>query len=534
MHNFIGNEAQQRAIKHGAGPMLVLAGPGSGKTFVITKRIQYLIEHYSIEPSEILVVTFTRAAAKEMKQRFFSLGQKSPVNFGTFHAIFYSILKDFYHDKLDKAVIENNNFDSLTEKCYDLLIQNEVVLKKWQSIFRYIMIDEFQDINNRQYQIIQMLALPENNIFIVGDDDQSIYGFRGSNPNSFSCFEQDYPNVEKIILNINYRSTQTIVTFAEDLIRKNKNRMSKSISAANTGGEAIGIESFETKEIQYDELVKHLEIEKKKNQLSTLAIIFRTGHEMMFLAKKLEEKNIPYYTKEKMMSLYEHTICQDIVAVLLFSNGEHIRKHFLRFMNKPMRYINRNLLDEHVELTDLAGKYDGRKEIRQYILELKQQLLKMQNMPVYMAIHYFRQVMRYDDYICNMPNVSEQKKAEWFRIADILQESSKRFRNVTEWINYLKEEAKHQVQEREAENKKENGVALLTMHGSKGLEFETVYIPNCNEGVIPHRKARKQEEIEEERRLFYVAVTRARKKLVLQYITGTKDCPFFPSRFIKQ
>ena len=195
MHNFIGNEAQQRAIKHGAGPMMVLAGPGSGKTFVITKRIQYLIEHYSIEPSEILVVTFTRAAAKEMKQRFFSLGQESPVNFGTFHAIFYSILKDFYYDKLDKVVIENNNFDSLTEKCYELLVQNEIVLKKWQSIFRYIMIDEFQDINNRQYQIIQMLALPENNIFIVGDDDQSIYGFRGSNPNNFSCFEQDYPSM---------------------------------------------------------------------------------------------------------------------------------------------------------------------------------------------------------------------------------------------------------------------------------------------------------------------------------------------------
>lgn len=533
MHNFIGNEAQQRAIKHGAGPMMVLAGPGSGKTFVITKRIQYLIEHYSVEPSEILVVTFTRAAAKEMKQRFFSLGQDSPVNFGTFHAIFYSILKDFNHTKLDKVEIENNNFDSLTEKCYDLLIQNEFILKKWQSIFRYIMVDEFQDINNRQYQILQMLALPENNIFIVGDDDQSIYGFRGSNPNSFTCFEQDYPSVEKIVLNINYRSTQTIVTFAEHLIRENKMRMLKAISAANTDGEAIKIESFETKEVQYDELVKHLEIEKKKNQLSTSAIIFRTGHEMMFLARKLEEKNIPYYRKEKMMSLYEHTICQDIIAVLLFSGGDYRRKHFLRFMNKPMRYINRDLLDEYVDLKDLVRKYDTKKEIRQYILELRQQLIKIQKMPVYMAIHYFRQVMRYDDFICNMPNISEQKKTEWFQIADILQESSKRFQDVKEWMNYLKEETKYQAHEKETENKKESGVALLTMHGSKGLEFETVYIPNCNEGVIPHRKARKQEEIEEERRLFYVAITRAKKKLVLQYITGTKECPFFPSRFIK-
>jgi len=531
VHNFLGNEAQQRAIKHGAGPMMVLAGPGSGKTFVITKRIQYLIEHYSIEPSRILVVTFTRAAAKEMKQRFFSLGQYCPVNFGTFHAIFYSILKDFYYDNPDKIVIEHNEYDSLTEKCYDLLIQNKKILEKWQSIFHYILIDEFQDISDRQYQIIQLLAQPENNIFIVGDDDQSVYGFRGAMTNVFSCFKQDYPVTEKIVLNVNYRSTQTIVEFAEHVIRENKMRMDKRICAANPGGEKIIQKSFQTKDAQYDALVEELKIEKEKNTLSSSVIIFRTGHEMIHVVKKLEERQIPYYTKEKITSLYEHTVCQDILSVLLFSKGEKLRCHFFRFMNKPMRYINRDFVDDYVDLGDLAKKYTAQKDIMHAVLELEKQLLRMKKMPLCMAIHYFRQVMGYDDYISKSRKLSENKKEEWRQIADILQESSKAFQNVKVWEDYLKKETTYELPHKKSEDKA--GVALLTMHGSKGLEFETVYIPNCNEGIIPHRRARKQEEIEEERRLFYVAITRAKKKLVLQYITGTKECPFFPSRFIK-
>ncbi len=292
MHSQL-SKAQKEAVMHKDGPMMVLAGPGSGKTLVITKRIQYLISHYQIPPQRILVITFTRAAANEMKERFWRLaGETLPVSFGTFHSVFFTILKYAYHYSADNILPEHKKYDLLREiimdrdletgdepdflrsliseislvkgqllsmdyyhsqSCadsvfqliykqyneklrknqwmdfddilvytYSLLKEREDLLAAWQNKFQYILIDEFQDISPIQYEIIKMLAAPRNNLFIVGDDDQSIYRFRGAKPEIMLGFPKDYKDTEKIQLDVNYRSSPEIVEESQKVIRENK------------------------------------------------------------------------------------------------------------------------------------------------------------------------------------------------------------------------------------------------------------------------------------------------------------------------
>ena len=294
------NQAQKDAVMHGTGPCLVLAGPGSGKTLTIVNRIKYLIEEYKVRPEEILVVTFTRYAAAEMKERLCSLMGKTqvPVTMGTFHGIYYGILKwayrfgsqnilsetekyqilrgviaqqkmevfdeeDFIRDiAAEIGRIKNNridveefvsekcsadafreiyreyetqrkklrkiDFDDMLVLCYELFSSRPDVLAQWQKKFRYILIDEFQDINRIQYDVICMLALPENNLFVVGDDDQAIYGFRGADPSLMFRFREDFPDSKQFLLGINYRSTSNIVRNSLKVIENNVHRYEKA------------------------------------------------------------------------------------------------------------------------------------------------------------------------------------------------------------------------------------------------------------------------------------------------------------------
>ena len=290
------NKAQAQAIAHKNGPCMVLAGPGSGKTTVITKRIEYLIQKHKVKPEEILVITFSRAASREMKERFHTLcfGKSYPVTFGTFHGIYYGILKWAYHinsknifseeekkqllysviesleldtdDEKDFvqevaeeiAIVKNNrilleeyhasccddvifrqifkryererkakrkiDFDDMLVLTYQLFAERPDILKQWQKKYRYILVDEFQDVNVVQYDVIRMLAEPDNNLFIVGDDDQSIYGFRGARPEIMLNFPKDFPGAKEIILDVNYRSTKANVSCASRVIGNNKER----------------------------------------------------------------------------------------------------------------------------------------------------------------------------------------------------------------------------------------------------------------------------------------------------------------------
>ena len=411
------NQAQKKAVTHGEGPCLVLAGPGSGKTLTIVNRIKYLIEEYKVRPEEILVVTFTRFAAAEMKNRLCALmgRQKLPVTVGTFHGIYYGILKwayrmgqqnilsedekyqilrfaaakqkmevfdeeDFIQDiAAEIGKIKNNridpdefvsekcsadafreiyreyerqrkklkkiDFDDMLVLCYELFSSRPDVLAGWQKKFRYILIDEFQDINRIQYDVIRMLALPENNLFVVGDDDQAIYGFRGADSSLMFQFREDYPEAEQILLGMNYRSTANIVRNSLKVIEHNEHRFQKDLTASKDNGACIHVQEVKdpNEEAQYilDEIEKKVQ---EGTEPEKIAVLFRIHTDARPVVEALLERHISFQMKEHLPNLYNHFIGKDIQAYFRLALGERKRQDFLQVMNRPKRYIGRDSL----------------------------------------------------------------------------------------------------------------------------------------------------------------------------------------------
>ena len=373
------NKAQYRAITHGAGAMLVLAGPGSGKTFVVTQRIKYLIEQHHVKPEDILVITFTKAAAEEMQERFakLSAGKCNPVYFGTFHSVFFQILRHTYRFTAQNIIRENDkyrllsqiirelpdeilgqaqldystetlqnllseistvknngvtpqevrsatvpqavferifqmykqemnrnkliDFDDMVLLCRNLLAERPDTLKVWQQRFQYILVDEFQDICPLQYEVVRMLAKPQDNLFIVGDDDQSIYGFRGSKPEIMLNFTKEYPKAEQVLLDVNYRSRQGIVDTAARLIAHNKMRFDKAVRAQNRQNDGVKIYSFQSKSKQAESIALLIKqyIALPDTKYSDIAILYRTNNHTIYTADRLMREGIPFTMKEK-------------------------------------------------------------------------------------------------------------------------------------------------------------------------------------------------------------------------------------------
>ncbi len=624
-----GNPEQQRAIAHGAGPMMVLAGPGSGKTFVLTRRIAHLIGTHHINPSEILVITFTRAAAAEMQKRFLSLceGTHPPVTFGTFHAVFYSILREtsvcrpgsilseaekkkilrdiirknhynisMHGDMLEEILTEISryknrtdhsespgnflspelffkinhdfreaqnilgkvDFDDMALKCEELFQKRPDILKQYQTRYRYLLIDEFQDIAPLQYRLVRRLSTPENNLFIVGDDDQSIYGFRGAKPGIMLHFPVDYPDAETVTLPINYRSTPQVVEAAGRLIVHNKNRFSKNSQAHNGEGREIMLEGYATSDRLESALIEHLWQEKNAGNLSECAVINRTSGMFPLFAEKCRQAGIPCRFREKVKGIFESEIVNDLLAYLEFAQTpvkDRTRSRFFQFMNRPLRYISREAVNERADFGHLMRFYQGRPAMQETVLRLQADLERIRTMPVFLAINYIRKAVGYDSYLLEKTEAGDRRHV--LEEADLIQNSARGCRTLSQWRDIVEERRNTEMTENRSVNKKaaeigqaeeksesrpECGVTLITMHGSKGLEYDKVFIPNCNEGVTPHKKAKSEEEIEEERRMFYVAATRAKKELTLLYITGETDTkeeggnrkPIQPSRFLKE
>lgn len=604
--------------------MMVLAGPGSGKTFVLTRRIAHLIKAHHVDPSEILVITFTRAAAAEMQQRFLSLseGTHPPVTFGTFHAVFYSILKEtsvcqrgsilseaekkkilrdiiqknrynvsmhndmleeilseigqcknraheiclseknfnytpksvpqefffrIYRDFLEAAAILGKvDFDDMAWKCEELFRKRPDILKRYQARYRYLLIDEFQDIAPAQYRLVRLLAAPEDNLFIVGDDDQSIYGFRGARPEIMLHFPEDYPKAEMITLQVNYRSTPEVVEAAGKLILHNKNRFFKDSKAHSECGRQVCVERYETAGMLESALIEHLQREKRAGTLSECAVISRTSVMFPLFAEKCRKEGIPCVLKEKVKGIFESDVVNDLAAYLEFSQTpleERSRSQFFRFMNRPLRYISREAVNEKAEFTHLIRYYQDRPAMRKTILRLQEDLERIRTMPVFLAISYIRKAMGYDGYLLEKSDKGSARQV--MEEADLIQNSARGCKTFSRWKEIIEERRQAEAAgkpQAEREASEEAGVTLITMHGSKGLEYGKVFIPNCNEGMTPHKKAKSGEEIEEERRMFYVAVTRAKKELTLLYFSGEKDAkkeggsakPIQPSRFLKE
>lgn len=601
------SKVQLKAIMCGNGPVRVLAGPGSGKTFTIIHRILYLIQKQGVSPGEILTVTFTKAAAEEMQGRYRHENPGKPhspsaetVSFGTLHGICYhilnsygkinrfSLIKESEKRKIAEVILQNtestgnrfrkNNlydfvteflnevsrhknglsqkedsifqklfseyqsylfqrrlldFDDIILQCKNILEEDASFCQSLQKRFRYLLVDEFQDINEIQYQVIKLLAGPENNLFVVGDDDQSIYGFRGSYPGIMERFLWDFPMALSFTLNENYRCAEAITALSGRVILRNKNRIPKALQAVKSGGcvKSFFAKTRREEEQRLLEKIRSFCIHQSKD----CAVIVRTNLEAGIYSSLLKKNGIPVWEKQSKQNLFHHYITEDVSAFLRFLKEGRKRADFLRFMNKPERYLSEYALrEETVTLDGLLGYYRNHPPMQEELKKLFSQLATAEALSPHLAIRYFKEIMGYEKYLSE--EKKRHKRTEPPEYAEkLLGEIQTLFRSIREgetvrdFLARKEEEAsleENSLRDKAQDSFKENrqSVRILTMHGAKGLEFDTVFLPDLNEGVIPGRNCKTKEALEEERRLLYVAITRARNNLFLYY-TGERNRP---------
>ncbi|MBE5921149.1 MAG: ATP-dependent helicase [Lachnospiraceae bacterium] len=599
------NQPQKAAIKHFNGPMLVLAGPGSGKTRVITARTGYLIEKYGVAPENILVITFTRAAAEEMKKRFFdAFGEYHGVSFGTFHSIFFRILRYAYrfqasdiiteeermmwmremigrmnldiedegefisgifseisavkneridltnyhakncgedvfrqiYETYDEVLRRKNkiDFDDILVLCHELLSQRADILKLWQEKYRYILVDEFQDINCIQYEIVKMLAKPHNNLFVVGDDDQSIYQFRGAKPELMFRFRQDYVNAKQVLLPINYRCQGHIVETAGRLISHNKTRFAKEITANRKATVPVDVAEFDNVAEENATIIRKIqEYHAAGIPYGEMAVLFRTNMGPRMLLEKLMEYNIPFRMRDSIPNLYDHFIAKDILAYINIACGSRSRTDYLRIINRPKRYISRDALpDREVAFKQLITYYQDKDWMMERLMQMNYDFKMLKNMSPYGAVHYIRNGIGYEKFLQEYAEYRRMKSEELYEVLDELAESAKNYKTYDEWFEGIRAYGEKLKEQNAFQKNDGKHVALSTMHSAKGLEYQIVFIIDCNEGVVPHRKALLPEEIEEERRMFYVAMTRAKDYLHIYSAKERFEKQVSTSRFV--
>ncbi len=605
------NHAQTEAVAHNKGPCMVLAGPGSGKTLTIAKRIEYLIMKHKVRPEEILVITFTKYAAWEMKNRTRSICGPSSyaVTFGTFHGIYYGILKWAYRlnqsnllsdeekyrilreilpgidwdqepeadeekDYLQELAIEIGNvknncmdieeyepvkyttekfrklyrtyeetkkkyrkidFEDMLIQCRDLFMKRPDILKKWQEKFQYILVDEFQDVNQAQYDVVRMLAAPQDNLFVVGDDDQSVYGFRGAKPGIMKEFMKDYPKARQILLDVNYRSSGYIVKGALRVIGNNKIRFEKKIEAFRKPDETVHVQEVKdpVQEAEYV-LGRIREYRKKGVSYTEMAVLYRTNVDARAMSELMTEYQIPFVMKEHLNNIYEHFIALDMISYLRLSQGEYDRKYFLQIANRPNRYLTRESMKTgNVSYESLRRYYRDKDWMVDRIDQLEWDMKMICDKTPYAAIQYIRKRMGYDEFLKEYAAYRKISSEDLFAVLEEIWQNSKGYGTIKEWFEHIESYGK-MLKEQNKKNGEKEGVNLMTMHAAKGLEFDTVFVIEANEGSCPYKKATADEEIEEERRLFYVAMTRAKRKLVISYVKEKNGKDLLPSRFVSE
>lgn len=611
------NKAQIQAIRHFNGACMTLAGPGSGKTTVLTHRVRYLIEEKGVKPENILVITFTKMAACEMKERFMKLsqGKYKNVTFGTFHSVYFMILRHAYNynagnivkrqeqyrfiksilgdyelDIVDTAEFvgelleligrvkssglkEEKQFETLCQMCppkifrhiylryqeflnmrryidfedmlvycYELLSARKDILSQWQEQFRYILIDEFQDISKIQFDVIVLLAAKYRNIFIVGDDDQSIYGFRGACPDYMQEFEKIYSEAVRVDLSTNYRCTPQIVFAARSLIEHNNNRFQKDIRAAYEGllsSDDVVIKEFKNEESQNEFItVKLNELYETCQSYKSAAVLVRTNAGAALLTQHLVRQNIPFIMKEQFNNPFEHWVALDIMAYMRLVMGNRERKNFFRIMNKPLRYFSREAFGESiVDFNKVKEFYEGKSLLLGRVEKLESDIEFMSRLTPFAAVNYIRKGIGYEKYLKEYADEQKMDYQELIKITSIIQQSAKQCCDFEEWFEYIEKYSDSFIEKDGTgnQNKVQNdGVNICTMHGAKGLEYETVFVIDVNEGIIPYHKAVLDSEIEEERRMFYVAMTRAKKKLYLCFVKERYNKKTEKSRFLEE
>ena len=602
------NTAQQRAVCHETGPMLVLAGPGSGKTTVLLCRISRLLERGLAKPQEILALTFSKAAAEEMKSRFENLNGASGVSFGTFHSIFFRILRSRYgwnveqifQEEERRSILRNSieaekwdipdleeyisqffsqlslmnseleqpnrftptgmpveefrklyrayegykerheklDFDDMLTQCYQLLREDAAVREYWQRKYKFILVDEFQDVNQAQFACLQILAEKHQNLFVVGDDDQSIYAFRGARPDFLLHFPTLYPAAKKVTLNTNYRSTERIVNLAERVIGNNEVRFVKNMKGIGEAGDKVTFFLAEDAAKEAAHIAEKIgRLLDEGVPLTEIAVIYRTNLQGGAFARELYKRGIPYDLRDNSGNVYEHWVAKDLLAYLLLAENEESDSALRRILNKPKRYIGKDLLAEAETMpyTLLRSFFvcPSLKGWQEENLEnLRIDLNQIRKRTPYDALKYIRKVIGYDEYLEEFAAYRRTSAQVLQEIADEIMETAKDCADVRSFREQLERLSLQMKEQSRKMGQKRNGVALMTMHGAKGLEFRAVFLPSLVEGIVPHEKG--MDTVAEERRLFYVAMTRASEKLCLSAILQRYEKERKPSRFLAE
>ena len=610
------NENQRKAVEHVEGPCMVLAGPGSGKTRVITYRIANMIINNNIPPARILAISFTKNSSMEMKNRAMQICKDNridKVTFGTFHAVFYKILRYFGRydmnsildektkrntikgilknlkvengeddetvgqvineisflknelmDKQDfeseiltkdefintynmyeeyKEQVKKIDFDDMLLRTYYLLSQNKQALEMVRQVYKYILVDEFQDINRVQFEVLKLMANPNNNIFVVGDEDQSIYGFRGARPDFLLQFEEYFTGTEKILLDMNYRSKKEIIDVSNKLIEKNLSRYDKTIKCYQGEGARVNYITPKDSEDEAIQIGKEIleEIKKDYVEYSDFAVIYRTNIQSRALVDVFMDMRIPFTIKDSVVTIYDHWAARDILSYLKIAVRKHTNEDWIRIINKPFRYISRDHLSQIKEDKDfvnaLITKCNLHPKQVKTINDLDIDISYLKHQCPQDAISYIRTTLDYDKYILDYCVNRKIKTNGLIEILNEIESSASNFESIEEYLDHI-EKVKEELEQNQ--HKKElDGVVFTTMHSAKGLEFRYVYIIGINEGTIPHEKSydidddeKKAEQIEEERRLMYVGMTRAEESLTLSSPINKYGKKAFKSRFL--
>lgn len=585
------NKQQKEAVTHIDGPMLVLAGAGSGKTKVLTSRIAYLIEN-GVNPRNILAITFTNKAAKEMKDRVVNLIGSSAnyIQISTFHSLGLKMIKENYnilgydknftildsddtltvvkkiikemnlnpqfynakairnkissaknelmsvsefsHVEFDKdivrifekynSILKTNNsvdFDDLLVLPIQLL-NNSEVLDRYQELYKYILIDEYQDTNEAQYKFTKKLASKYKNIFVVGDNDQAIYAFRGANFKNILNFEKDYPNCKTILLEENYRSTKMILNAANSVIKNNKERKDKNLWSNNPEGNKIKyIQADSDKEEGSYISSKIKELNNNGVNYEDIAILYRTNAQSRLIEEEMLKNNIPYRVIGSFY-FYNRKEIKDLLCYLRLINNPHDDISLARVINVPKRGIGAKTMENLDAKSNELGisLFDTISEGRE--LSFKNLILKMQEECENLSL------TEMVDLVLNESGMKQELVNEKTLESEIRLENLEEFKSITK--NYEEEfgvislsdflNEISLVSDMSEHQESKNKVSLMTVHAVKGLEFDYVFVTGMEEGIFPHYNAindGSRSAIEEERRLCYVAITRAKKDLWL-------------------
>ncbi|WP_088224697.1 ATP-dependent helicase [Desulfosporosinus sp. FKB] len=620
-------EQQKQAVVHNLGPLLLLAVPGAGKTTVLTVRLAYLILVKNIDPRRILCLTFGRAAAKEMRERFIAnFGAmvssqnegRGEIKFSTIHSFAYEVVRTAFRQRgtrfeiieeqtgaeskmgVLRKIYEKHNTSAITDEqleglqnciCYvkntlskpeellncdiknfpliykdyenhkqssrprlidydDMLslafqelMENPMYLAYYRKRFDYILTDESQDTSLLQHKIIEMIVKPKSNIFVVGDDDQSIFGFRAAEPKYLLEFELTYPGAKILRMEQNFRSTPQIVEVACGFIRSNKLRFYKDMFTENPKGDVLRVGQFEGIKEQNQFIIQKL---KGQKDLAKAGVLYRNNLSAICLADALDRANISFYMHESgKQRFFTHWAINDMLNFLRFSFNDKSLSVLERIWSKlscPIRKQHLDLLKQMPidrSIFEILAEQPGvTLKGRSEYLDLKKWFKELNTLSPAQAIHYIRNQLDYDKAmkrICETLGFSEEYVRNLLELLSSIAQNECTIVDFANRLTYLEEQMTSSHK-----NKHKNAVTLSTIHSAKGLEWEQVYLIDLVEGIIPERETIKAEQggknelLEEERRLFYVGMTRAKRQLTLCSMNYYHHKRVKASRFIRE